>query len=606
MSNQEEKDTTSSPHVCTVCGQAYQLQISLKKHLQAKHNIVDTNEAFVSVNKELSKYCFSCTQCSRAFPRKHLLEKHMDKEHINPVPSKPKVEHTCNLCNKTFNRPNKLTEHMTHVHRTLLPTESFTCPECQQTFARRDYLRKHMKTKHTDRGVGQFVCGIDGCTDSFHTNQHLLSHQQSSKHPSFHALKPDISCEVCGWSTKSWESMNYHKKTHGPKSFSCNQCEYVGLTQSSLNQHTIRKHTTERRYACDICQKSFNDNSACKRHRQTHDKSQTFACSVTDCTFTTQNASNLQQHIRNIHTRRQLLPCKDCSFQAANTQSLKKHMLTHQPGGVPRPFACPWDGCDATFSRKTTLTNHYRIHSGEKPFMCPYDNCNSAFADSSTLKKHVCIHTNDKRFVCNECGFATIQSHTLKQHMVAMHSPSGMQRQKKSEYKLFKTLQQEYKFDIKDQHNVNLVCDQTDATGQKRAAIDFVTIINGIVHFIENDENQHSDRNVSCECTRMLHVYSSLSMEGNTMPVMFWRFNPHGYKVNRVRQKPSYQERVQFLVDKIKEYSNKPRASLLPFTIHYVCYTSDRNVLDIINDVEFVDAIKPCVVNHVLLVKTKK
>ncbi|KFP06794.1 Myeloid zinc finger 1, partial [Calypte anna] len=45
---------------------------------------------------------------------------------------------------------------------------------------------------------------------------------------------------------------------------------------------------------------------------------------------------------------------------------------------------CP--DCGKSFNDKSNLTQHRRIHSGERPHACPV--CRKTFTDKSTLNQH--------------------------------------------------------------------------------------------------------------------------------------------------------------------------------------------------------------------------
>jgi len=211
-------------------------------------------------------------------------------------------------------------------------------------------------------------------------------------------------------------------------------------------------------------------------------------------------------------------------------------------------------------------------HVGEKPHLCPEPNCEAAFS------------TN----------------YHLKQHVYNWHSTEGQVRRKNDENRIRKVLE-DAGFDFKAQHHIDFKCIGADREGD-RCYIDFLVNVRdaegkiiGIV-FLEVDEDQHSWYEVSCELRRMTDTQRSLVLEGNTLPIMFIRYNPHGYKVDGVVRKNMWKKhREERLVEFIRTLTFTQ-----PFGVTYMYYDTVEGKPAIFSDPAFEEAFKPLVTHCVV------
>jgi len=212
----------------------------------------------------------------------------------------------------------------------------------------------------------------------------------------------------------------------------------------------------------------------------------------------------------------------------------------------------------------------------------------------------ICKHKKQKIicFTCSKnpilycdftlCGYQTKDKQRFKRHQKT-HSEEHLRKMKKEEYKIEKLLL-DNNIHFKREHYVSYSCDNDIDNSSSR--IDFViehTDCNGTFGIIclEVDENQHEDRMLSCEVSRMSKIVEILTIQGNTLPIRFIRYNPHAFKQDNKTHRTTQNQRHDILLNTIYTITFTSQLS-----VKYLFYTTYNTIPIILNDPEYNENFK--------------
>lgn len=398
-------------------------------------------------------------------------------------------------------------------------------------------------------------------------------------------------------------NLKIHARSHtGEKPFACTfeGCQCSFKTSSHLKNHMCT-HTGERPYLCKFegCEASFTTSTNLKTHMRRHTGEKPYRCTFEGCEATFTESGGLQQHMRS-HTGEKPFVCsfEGCEAAFAQSSSLKIHMRRHT--GDKR-HVCTYEGCRAAFVKRGDLNTHLRTHTGEKPFVCTRDDCQMAFTQNSHLEVHLRTHTGEKPFSCtyDGCAYKSTTSGHLKNHIRAMHTLEGQARQKKQEQRIANVLDAAG-IDYKREHHIDFTC-MGDADNSF-ARIDFVFMRFGRIVFLEVDEEQHrfGYGKTVCDMKRMTKIIESLRLEGNSMEIVFLRYNPNAFTVDYKYRKVLKREREAMLVSMLQDAKHAIFTTNTDVIIQYMYYDTVSDYAEIIHSADYNQQIRECCLSTIV------
>ncbi|RZC32447.1 hypothetical protein BDFB_001481 [Asbolus verrucosus] len=256
--------------------------------------------------------------------------------------------------------------------------------------------------KETRKVENTFKCFQ--CSKVFKTKKLL------KKHLFIHTGVRKFACDICSKTFKYRYEVDVHKKSHNKPTFQCDICSKMFIHKSHLTTHR-RKHLNEFVAFCKECNMGFVTQFLHKTHINLVHKNLQLVCDV--CGARLSSLSSLKEH-KLTHDpnygKERSHVCEICGKSYLNSRNLKGHMKIHKQ---MRPHVC--NICGKSVSSKKILETHIKMHTGLKDFICKV--CNKGFASKEYLEVHHRIHTGNKPFSCELCGKRFTQKTSLTVHM---------------------------------------------------------------------------------------------------------------------------------------------------------------------------------------------
>uniref|UniRef100_A0A3P9AF63 C2H2-type domain-containing protein n=1 Tax=Esox lucius TaxID=8010 RepID=A0A3P9AF63_ESOLU len=381
-----------------------------------------------------------CDDCGFVADGLSGLNVHISMKH----PSKEKHFH-CMLCGKSFYTESNLQQHLTsaaHQRNEQASIEelpeggaTFKCVKCTDPFETEQELFVHIKEKHEEllREVNKYVledteqinrereenqgnvCKHCGKVCKSSNSMAFLAHVRT------HTGSKPFKCKICSFSTAQLGDARNHVRRHlGMREYKCHICGWAFVMKKHLSTHLLGKHglgqPKERKFECDVCERSFSEKWALNNHMKLHTGDKPYKCAWPACHYAFLTLSAMKDHYRT-HTGEKSFLCDLCGFAGGTRHALTKHRRQHTG---ERPFKCQL--CSFASTTQSHLTRHKRVHTGEKPYRCPWCEYRSNCAEN--IRKHI-LHTGKhegvKMYNCPKCDFGTNGPMDFRNHLKEHH-----------------------------------------------------------------------------------------------------------------------------------------------------------------------------------------
>lgn len=482
---------------------------------------------------------FECDICCKSFTNTKNLNSHK-------IIHSEEKQYSCTICNSDFKRKSGLNNHI----KTHSGNNKQECPECNKHVTN---LTKHVKNVHSKETYKCATCNL------------ILKNEKSYKNhlKVIHSEQPRVDCIVddCDKYFFDISKRNSHvREVHKISIYNCSFCDEKFDKTANLNEHLNKEHYTKPILTCDLCnleldtQERLNEHVYYK-HTTIEEKTYKFKCKYTNCEFIGKYKCHLDIHVKSHENKREHV----CNY------------------------------CNDSFNYKHYLTDHINAKHLKLEYECYI--CKGISFSKRTLRKHLYTHTDRIKIKCELCECSYYNKSHLNRHVDSVHTERGLQRRKLKEEQVRNFLFEKgiLNIDSLREFRIDFKCTDKNSTFCR---IDFYIVHNGILFLLEVDEHQHYTYSQACETAKMYNVFETLTLGGNTLPIVFIRYNPDKFTIDDEVVKIYKTERMEQVYNFITNYSHDNRK----YAIIYFFYDLVNDNLSVLDDPEYNDEVKQFII----------
>jgi len=191
-----------------------------------------------------------------------------------------------------------------------LQVDQMSCDVCHKVFSNILILELHIRKYHDpNASINPYFEFIDNDQCRCRVCGFVNNNRRAMKvHYNYnHAKKKRWPCDNCDKVFRAERLLHLHQRCHTKeKEYFCPLCGEGFIYQNGLRRHHLLNHATEEervatrsKYQCDLCGYNNEFLSRLKRHMETHNTEQNYACD--ECGKTFNGKRYLQQHYRKAH-----------------------------------------------------------------------------------------------------------------------------------------------------------------------------------------------------------------------------------------------------------------------------------------------------------------